>query len=167
MDDKTLDNKITIATAFASIDFTKFKNTGDAERAVLTRIDLARRMLDDDGIAMAMLDSTRVYATIKDIAFEESSQRYVVSFVGDNSKNAKVETIRTDRVDGQNGFLVKTLWGDTTKLIGQHVCMYKKNDIPTADQSAELRKKDIKVPPQGYRRAVYVKVVPRYDKKQQ
>lgn len=158
MDDKTLDNKIAVATAFASIDFTQCRTTADAEAAVLRRLDLASRMLSDDSIAMRMCDAARITATIQSIELEESSKRYLVKFVADKSTDGKVETIRTDRTDGRSGDLVRAMWSQ--ELVGKHVLLYKNNEMPTNDQAAEIRKSGRSVPPQGYRCAVYVKRLP-------
>jgi len=156
MDDKTLDNKIAVATAFASIDFTKYKTAVDAEAAVLKRLDLANRMLADDSIAMRMCDAARITCTIKSIELEETSKRFIVKFVADKSEDGKVETIRTDRTDSYSyGDLVRALW--TQDLVGKHVCIYKHNEMPTQDQAAEMRKNGSTIPPQGYRCAVYVR----------
>ena len=139
MDDKKLDNKIAVATAFASIDFTKYRTVVDAETAVLKRLDLASRMLADDSIEL-----------------EETSKRFLIKFVADKSEDGKVETIRTDRTDSYSyGDLVRALW--TQDLVGKHVCIYKHNEMPTQDQAAEMRKNGSTIPPQGYRCAVYVK----------
>ena len=156
MDDKVLGNKSAVATAFASVDFSQYKNGTDAELAVLRRLSLASRVLEDDGIAMSMCDAARINCTIQGIELEQSSQRFVVSFVADKSEDGKVETIRTDRVDSYScGNVVKALW--TPDLVGAHVCLYKHNDVPTPEQIAEARKNGVTIPPQGYRRAVYVR----------
>ena len=156
MDDKKLDNKIAVATAFASIDFTKYRTVVDAEAAVLKRLDLASRMLADDSIAMRVCDAAHITCTIKSIELEETSKRFLIKFVADKSEDGKVETIRTDRTDSYSyGDLVRALW--TQDLVGKHVCIYKHNEMPTQDQAAEMRKNGSTIPPQGYRCAVYVK----------
>lgn len=154
MDEKKLNDKIAIAAAFASLDFGKFDSETGVERAVLKRLSLAEDLLADDSIAMRMMDSIRIVATIKDVRFEESSQRYVVSFVADRG-DGKVETIRTDRTDDwRTGALVKRMWG--SNLVGQKVVIFKHNEVPTKEQAEKARANGVTVPPQGYRNAVYV-----------
>lgn len=154
MDEKKLNDKIAIAAAFASMDFGKFDSEASAERAILKRLSLAENLLADDSIAMRMMDSVRIVATVKDIKFEESSQRYVVTFVADKG-DGKVETIRTDRTDDwRTGALVKRMWNP--QLVGQKVVIFKHNEIPTKEQAEKARANGAAVPPQGYRNAVYV-----------
>jgi hypothetical protein len=161
-DNSELENKLVVAAAIASVDFAGKRQT-DVESDILKRVDFIKRMMGDNSVAMLMLDSVHIYCTIKSIEYEETSTRYVVSFVADNDENGKVETIRTDRTDGNAGHLVRALW--TQDLVGKHVCLYKHNDVPSADSANEIRKRGGTIPPQGYRRAVYVRIAPQRTNK--
>lgn len=142
-------NNLAAIAAFASLDFTKFKTEADIERALVKRTLTARKMLHEKGLVMRVLDSTPIKATIKSIELEESSQRYVVTFLADNAQDGD-ETIRTDRIDGYNGEFVKATWH--AGLIGKKVTIYKRLE-KNENQKQQTGKR---VPPNGYRIAIYV-----------
>lgn len=67
------------------------------------------RMAADNSLAVLVQKSARLVGTIKDIKFEESSQRYLVTFRANNSDEDEI--VRSERVDSQRGETVKELWG--------------------------------------------------------
>ena len=80
------------------------------------------RMAADNSLAVLVQKSARLVGTIKDIKFEESSQRYLVTFRANNSDEDEI--VRSERVDSQRGETVKELWG-RNNLGGHRVVLYK------------------------------------------
>lgn len=66
----------------------------------------------------------RILGTIESVAFEESSQRFVVTFRADNG-GGEAETARSERADGSRGALVRGLW---PSLAGHRAVLYKHNE---------------------------------------
>lgn len=83
------------------------------------------RMAADNSLAVLVQKSARLVGTIKDIKFEESSQRYLVTFRANNSDEDEI--VRSERVDSQRGETVKELWG-RNNLGGHRVVLYKHNE---------------------------------------
>ena len=87
------------------------------------------RMAADNSLAVLVQKSARLVGTIKDIKFEESSQRYLVTFRANNSDEDEI--VRSERVDSQRGETVKELWG-RNNLGGHRVVLYKHNECVVA-----------------------------------
>ena len=101
------------------------------------------RMAADNSLAVLVQKSARLVGTIKDIKFEESSQRYLVTFRANNSDEDEI--IRSERVDSQRGETVKELWG-RNNLGGHRFVLYKHNERVGEDKKRE----------KGYRVAPWV-----------
>lgn len=101
------------------------------------------RMAADNSLAVLVQKSARLVGTIKDIKFEESSQRYLVTFRANNSDEDEI--VRSERVDSQRGKTVKELWG-RNNLGGHRVVLYKHNECVGEDKKRE----------KGYRVAPWV-----------
>lgn len=101
------------------------------------------RMAADNSLAVLVQKSARLVGTIKDIQFEESSQRYLVTFRANNSDEDEI--VRSERVDSQRGETVKELWG-RNNLGGHRVVLYKHNERVGEDKKRE----------KGYRVAPWV-----------
>ena len=101
------------------------------------------RMVADNSLAVLVQKSARLVGTIKDIKFEESSQRYLVTFRANNSDEDEI--VRSERVDSQRGETVKELWG-RNNLGGHMVVLYKHNERVGEDKKRET----------GYRVAPWV-----------
>lgn len=117
------------------------------ESAVLSHMEKIKDMTANKSILARAATSARFMATITDVSFEESSQRYVISFKP--SADAKVEQIRTDRVDGRYGEYVRRTWSDPEKQIGRRAIFYKFREA--AGESRDV--------PQGYRNLPYIKFI--------
>lgn len=100
-------------------------------------------MAADNSLAVLVQKSARLVGTIKDIKFEESSQRYLVTFRANNSDEDEI--VRSERVDSQRGETVKELWG-RNNLGGHRVVLYKHNERVGEDKKRE----------KGYRVAPWV-----------
>lgn len=101
------------------------------------------RMTADNSLAVLVQKSVRLVGTIKDIQFEESSQRYLVTFRASNAEEDEI--VRSERVDSARGDSVKELWG-RNNLIGHRVVLYKHNERVGEDKMSE----------KGYRVAPWV-----------
>lgn len=101
------------------------------------------RMVADNSLAVLVQKSARLVGTIKDIKFEESSQRYLVTFRANNSDEDEI--VRSERVDSQRGETVKELWG-RNNFGGHRVVLYKHNERVGEDKKRE----------KGYRVAPWV-----------
>lgn len=162
MDENQL-KRLEVLVALMTVDYNGLTDATKFERAVIKRTLTIDQMLGDDSIVMDVLDAQHIPATIQNIEFEKNTTRYVVTFLADNEVargSNKPETIRTDRTDGARGAIVKSMW--TQSLIGQHVLIYKKNDIPkdTQGQQSGGGSGNRQMSPNGYRRAVYVTKIP-------
>ena len=113
-----------IITAINSIDASSIKTEEAFEKAVAKRALTINKLLSDDSLASRILDAVKIYATVTKIEFEQSSQRYKVYFIADNSEDQTEEMIRTDRVDGGLIMSDKYLNG----LKDRRVCIYKINE---------------------------------------
>lgn len=135
------ENLIAIASALAGIHFSDYKNLTELDLAVSKRVSRSMRFLHKHSVPMRIASAYRMYAEITDVAFEESSQRYIVSFhkVG-GTDTGEIESIRTDRIDGPSGELVKAyIGGDRSKLIGKHAFIYKLNETSSKGMGQTVR----------------------------
>lgn len=154
--DKIFFDRLTALAAFASLDFNEIgKDQSKLTRAMVYRMRTAERMTDERSLPVLIAGAIRLKATIQSIEFEESSQRFVITFVSATGNDqGKVEQIRSMRVDDYRagGDFVRSLW-DQDK-VGKNVIIYKYNELPSESQ----RKNGGNVPPKGYRTAVYVEL---------
>ena len=152
-----------IMAAIKSIDWTEYqkseaerggarRNEAALDRAITRRALKIQKLLSERSFPSKVLEATRIAATIKDIKFEDSSKRYLITFRADNSNDDADETIRSERTDGANGDNVLAMW-DPKRLVGRHVMIYKYNEMPSEDTK---RSGGRNVPSHGYRCAVYV-----------
>lgn len=87
------------------------------------------RAIRPRSLCMRMAESERIPATFEGMDYEESSKRWVISYVADKPLNEKspVETVRTDRTDDErkeafvHGFLQHLNPGD-------RIIVYKCNE---------------------------------------
>ena len=101
------------------------------DAASLTKeVIIIGRMHADNSLAVLVQKSARLVGTIKDIKFEESSQRYLVTFRASNSDEDEI---------------VKELW-EKSNLVGHRVVLYKHNERVGEDKKRE----------KGYRVAPWV-----------
>lgn len=91
--------------------------------AMALKVDAA---IDDESTAVQLLRSAVIKARIERIEYEESSRRYLISFVALNDPEARVETVRSNRTDGARGKAAKAVWG--RDLEGHDVLLYKTNE---------------------------------------
>jgi hypothetical protein len=83
-----------------------------------------KSLLREDSIPMRALGSVRIPCEVKGIEMEESSQRLVISFVAiGRNATGEVETVRSDRLDGVNGNLVRQMWNPS--IVGHRCVIYK------------------------------------------
>jgi hypothetical protein len=83
-----------------------------------------KSLMREDSIPMRALGSVRIPCEIKGIEMEESSQRFVISFVAiGRNATGEVETVRSDRLDGVNGNLVRQMWSPS--IVGHRCVIYK------------------------------------------
>lgn len=114
------------------------------DAASLTKevLDISR-MTAENSLAVLVQKSVRLIGTIKDIKFEESSQRYLITFLASNAEEDEI--VRSERVDSARGSVVRELWG-RNNLIGHRVVLYKHNERVGEDKKRE----------KGYRVAPWV-----------
>lgn len=94
-------------------------------------------MLGDSSLPKRVLGAVRIRCVVKSITFEQQSQRFMVSFIPLNQPE-KVEEIRSERVDGSHGALVRKLWSQS--LVGNEAIIFKSNDPdPTGKVSQGFR----------------------------
>ncbi len=94
------------------------------QKALTEETLIVERMLRPDSLPCLVQDCARIVAIVKKVEFEESSQRYVVTFLPDNGGGV-AETARTERVDGGRGKLVRKLW---LGLPRHRAVLYKRNE---------------------------------------
>lgn len=87
--------------------------------------------IDDESTAVQLLRSAVIRARIERVDYEESSRRYLISFVALNDPEGKVETVRSNRTDGARGKAAKAIWG--RDLAGHEVLLYKTNEAVGRD----------------------------------
>ena len=95
------------------------------ERVVRRALNL-RRLTNPRSIAMLTLMSSPIRCRVASVEFEEATQRFVIGFVAAGSETGEVEQIRSDRVDGPDGRIVRKLWNES--LVGRDVVIYKLNE---------------------------------------
>lgn len=125
------ENEMLIASALASVRFSDYKSQRELDFAIAKKVSRSIRYFHEHSLPMRIAKAIRIYAEIIDVTFEESSQRYIISFHAIGGEDTgEVETIRTDRIDGHNGNLVQTFMreGDKDKLIGKRAFIYKLNE---------------------------------------
>lgn len=150
-----------IATAaIASTEIRQDMTEEQWQRAVIRRATTIQRLrfLQEGSIMMNVLDSVRIRATIHSVEFEESSQRYVITYHASNSDDAdSVESVRTPRMDTYVGKMLASDIEKVKKCAGtdKQVIIFKHNEIPTEEQAAEARKAGKNIPAAGYRQAVW------------
>ena len=83
------------------------------------------------GLIARVKASVPIWCVIQSVRFEESSQRYVVTFRAD--KSDRDEIVRSDRVDARGGQFVKELFGQEG-LAGKRAVIYKMNERAGEDQ---------------------------------
>ena len=116
------ENEEIIIEAVKLVDGRDFATPGDHEVDVAREAINLKRMLSRGSVAMRALSAVPLVARITDIKFEESSKRYLISFVELRSETGEVEHIRSDCLDGRLGDAVKHLWEDK---VGKNVRIYK------------------------------------------
>lgn len=85
-------------------------------------------MLSERSFAMTVLTSTRIREVVESIMFEQTSQRFVISFRPLSAEGVKgdPEKIRSERCDGSRGAFVRSMWSQT--LVGDEVVIFKHNE---------------------------------------
>jgi len=116
-----------------------FDSKEDYERAVLKRSLTIQGILRADGAIMRTLSAVRLRAHIDAVAFEPSSQRYVVTFTVPTQEQ---EMIRTPRIDTPQGKLIEPI---VKHAQGRWAIVFKNNE--PAPEGAKGRN----VPSSGYR----------------
>ena len=140
-DDIATRGELIIAAAINSVDFSEYKSIPVLENAVLKRIStITQTFYNPSSTAMRMLDAIKIRATITDIEYEESSTRFVITFVSENSDDGHEETIRSDRTDRFDGDRVRHMW--SKDLIGKKVVIYK-----TMEETGNPKKPTCRVAP--------------------
>ena len=110
------------------------------EAAMAEEYLFLRRMMSPSSLTSRIAASVPIKCRVEAIELEESSNRLVVTFTADGQGDP--ERIRTDRLDGRNGELVRTLWSDIRP--GSRAVVYKLNENASAARAS------------GYRVAPYV-----------
>lgn len=100
----------------------------------------------DGSLAVLVQKSVRIRSKVVYVAFEESSRRYLISYVASNSPTGEIEKIRSERVDGIHGALVSEIWKEVTP--GDEVVIFKHNEEASDERMSH-----------GYRVAPWVTVI--------
>lgn len=121
---RTMKSAEIVALAVQGVPGTAFQTRQVADMAVTNMALRIRNQVADGSLAMRTLEAVPILATIEEIALEESSKRYLVTFRPDRVREGyePTETIRTDRTDGWRGDSVRKMWAGLT---GRHVRLYK------------------------------------------
>lgn len=101
------------------------------------------RLMSEKALPSRVASSVVIRCTIQAIELEESSRRYLITFLADGLD--KPEVIRSDRTDGRRGAAVMSLWRDVRP--GTRALIYKHNENQTSERA------------NGYRVAPYVIVL--------
>lgn len=104
------------------------------------------RALGDNSLAMIVQNSVRIVAKVLSQEFEESSQRYLITFRAFDSE--KDEHIRSERADGSHGERVHQLWN--RNLVGHACIIYKFNEKPKGDKASGKNASGYRVAPYIY-----------------
>lgn len=131
-----LSPELTVAIAWMAL--------GYREGAALSEIapDVARAALQlqsltrEGSLPMRALSCVRIRCRVTSVELEESSTRFVVTYVAANSEDGTPERVRTDRTDGPAGAAVRRMWQD---LSGHEAVILKHTERAT------------KAAPQGFR----------------
>lgn len=106
---RTMKSAEIVALAVQGVPGTAFQTRQVADMAVTNMALRIRNQVADGSLAMRTLEAVPILATIEEIALEESSKRYLVTFRPDRVREGyePTETIRTDRTDGWRGDSVR------------------------------------------------------------
>lgn len=107
-----------IALAMGIADFTGDENVDEFN--VMVAAARLQNYSRDSSLPSRMLKATPIIAKVCDVAFEESSRRYLITFIAKNSDEE--EHIRTDRLDGGCGEQISAMVND---CVGKHCVIYK------------------------------------------
>lgn len=109
----------------------------DVARAVAA----IRRQFSDRSIASRVCESVPIPAKVTSVDFEDSSNRYLVTYVPVNAAKGheEPEYVRTDRVDGRKGACIREM---VDGIVGKHCVIYKYTE-PTGN----ARKPSVRIAP--------------------
>lgn len=151
---------LAITAAIASTDVSKCNSIDEWQHNVIKRAASIQRarFFNEDSLIRKVLGATKIVAKVNAISFEESSQRYLITFTAENNQEPVQETIRSPRMDSYEGKNMEKEIERLKTIAGTDalVCLYKSNTMPTEAQIAEARKQGKMVPSNGYRNIVWV-----------
>lgn len=101
------------------------------EQKLLSEYLRVSSLANPKGLIARVKASIPIWCVIKSVSYEDSSQRYVVTFRAD--KSDRDETVRSDRVDARGGQFVRDLFGQDG-LTGKRAVIYKLNERAGEDQ---------------------------------
>lgn len=139
MTEKTIrsqdENRQVILAAINSLDYSAISTQRDFVLAVTKRSTSIASLLEEDSLPMQVLSAVKLRAIVKDVRFEESSNRYIITFLANNGKND--EQIRSPRMDSYYGKILKDTL--TPELVGKTVIIYKINEERTDKPGQTVR----------------------------
>ena len=136
--------EMAIAAALAMVAAKRSSQNVDAQESsfefdVMVNTRYVMKMFHEGSLPRLLLSSFRLIATVKQVEFEESSQRFVIHF---QCEGGEPETVRTLRTDTYYGADIKRMVNDIT---GRRCLIYKTN-VPVAGKEGE-RGRTVRVTP--------------------
>lgn len=136
--------EMAIAAALSMTAAKRSSQNVDAQKSsfefdVMVNTRYAMKMFHEGSLPRLLLASFRLIATVTQVGFEESSQRFVVHF---QCEGGKLEMIRTLRTDTYYGADIKHMVND---IVGKRCLIYKTN-VPMAGKEGE-RGRTVRVTP--------------------
>ena len=114
-----------IRIAFDKLPAEMLAEPAEAEALLAYYVSQLRRLGNERSVPCRIANCVAVMATVTDVAYEESSTRYVITFLSDSPNREgerRPETVRSDRTDGLRGQFVVSMWQDAA---GQRAVIYK------------------------------------------
>lgn len=125
----TFDARDLAALAAKTLDWSNAEVRRRAEEATVTQFLRLEKALGPKALVWKVADSVRVPGIVEKVSFEESSQRYVVSFTPihrPEGEAPEAESIRTPRCDSGRGGMYSTMLGRFAP--GDKALIYKSHE---------------------------------------
>lgn len=134
-----------ILRAIGASNLAALNTDAEKELAIAESLHFITRMLDERSIPSRMLNAVKLIGVVEDVTLEESSQRYIITFVAAKGNDGKAEQVRTDRLNGPTGDIVRGFIGQG--LVGKRCLICK--ELVQADDKPQMK---VRITP-------YVKVI--------
>lgn len=149
--DKTEEQKSVVRLAYLAL---CLRNNDVSPEGLVGEVLRIESMTKDNSLAMMVQNAVRIRAKVVSVKFEQSSQRYLISYIASNNGTGEIETIRSERIDGPHGKIAERIWSGIHE--DDEVVIFKKNEVAN-DNGRNASN--------GYRVAPWVVVVGKGGKK--